>query len=160
MKAENEKLITQALLLTFFLGVLMGWVGAVVLRLSDPAKETVTTDVATQHEAAHPDPWELFIEALIWVESRGEETAMGQDDDAGVLQIRPCMVAEANRILGMETYTLDDRFSREKSIEMWSVVQDYHNPAHDVIKALKIQNPRASKEYVGEVMRRFYTLMK
>ena len=40
------------------------------------------------------------------------------------------------------------------------VVQDYHNPTHDVVKALKIQNPHAPKEYVEEVMRRFYTLVK
>lgn len=149
-----------SLLLIVVGAFLTGWfIKEKCVELS-PAKETVTPDVATQPEAARPDPWELFIEALIWVESRGEETAMGQDDDAGVLQIRPCMVAEANRIIGTETYTLDDRFSREKSIEMWSVVQDYHNPSHDVVKALKIQNPHAPKEYVEEVMRRFYTLMK
>ena len=159
MKAETKEciLVVVALLLVFLGGIMFGFI------LSRASERNATTDEPATVEAAQParpDPWELFIEALIWKESRGKETAIGLDDDAGVLQIRPCMVAEANRILGMETYTLNDRFSREKSIEMWSVVQDYHNPSHDVIKALKIQNPHAPKEYVEEVMRRFYTLVK
>ena len=102
--------------------------------------------------------WDTFIEALIQIESGGDSYAIGQSDDVGVLQIRPIMVCEANRILGIEKYTLDDRYSREKSIEIWNVVQDYHNPEHDIRRALEVHNKYAPKEYVVKVFAKYYEL--
>lgn len=79
-----------------------------------------------------PEPIEIdttfkLVEALIQVESRGNENAIGDtnlgEPSVGVLQIRPIMVREVNRILkrtGSEKrYKKKDRFSREKSIEMF-----------------------------------------
>lgn len=103
--------------------------------------------------------WSIFIEALIWVESKGDEKAIGANDDVGVLQIRPIMVAEANRIIGYDKYTLEDRFSREKSIEMWQVVQDYHNPEKDIEEALKWHNRYAPKQYVVDVFSKYNDLL-
>ena len=122
------------------------------------AQETATAVTPAEEHPGRRDPWELFIEALIQVESGGREDAEGRDGDAGVLQIRPCMVAEANRLLGAEVYSLDDRYSREKSIGMWSAVQDIRNPSHGIREALRLHNPRASKRYVEEVLERFYRL--
>jgi len=77
-----------------------------------------------------------LIEALIQVESRGKENAVGDKHlgkpSIGVLQIRPIMVKEVNRILGKskkkKRFTLKDRFSRKKSIEMFKVwLGYYHN---------------------------------
>ena len=49
------------------------------------------------------DPWDLFVEAVIWRESRGNSSAIGDNGKAvGVLQIHPIMVREANRILAMK----------------------------------------------------------
>ena len=61
------------------------------------------------------DPWDLFVEAVIWRESRGDSNAIGDNGKAvGVLQIHPIMVREANRILAMNgkenSYTYDDRY--------------------------------------------------
>ena len=58
------------------------------------------------------DPWDLFVEAVIWRESRGNSSAIGDNGKAvGVLQIHPIMVREANRILAMNgkenSYTYD-----------------------------------------------------
>lgn len=103
--------------------------------------------------------WSIFIEALIWVESKGDEKAIGANDDVGVLQIRPIMVAEANRIIGYDKYTLEDRFSRDKSIEMWQVVQDYHNPEKDIEEALKWHNRYAPKQYVVDVFCKYNDLL-
>ena len=103
--------------------------------------------------------WSIFIEALIWVESKGDEKAIGANDDVGVLQIRPIMVAEANRITGYDKYTLEDRFSRDKSIEMWQVVQDYHNPEKDIEEALKWHNRYAPKQYVVDVFSKYNDLL-
>jgi len=72
-----------------------------------------------------------LLEAMIQVESRGNESAVGDTHmdvpSIGVLQIRPIMVKEVNRILGKEVYTLKDRASREKSIEMFEVWKNHHH---------------------------------
>ena len=77
-----------------------------------------------------------LIEALIQVESRGNDSAIGDrhlgEPSIGVLQLRPIMVREVNRILKKQKiekrYKLKDRFSREKSIEMFMVWKNYHHP--------------------------------
>ena len=83
-------------------------------------KPTYTLDV---------DP---LIQAMILVESEGNDSAYHKREKAaGCLQIRPIMVREVNRILGIQKseleYTLEDRWSREKSIEMFHIVNGYHN---------------------------------
>ena len=57
---------------------------------------------------------EPLIEAMIMVESRGNDSAYSKKEEAvGCLQIRPIMVREVNRILEIQKsdlrYTLDDR---------------------------------------------------
>ena len=73
-----------------------------------------------------------LIQAMIMVESEGNDSAYHKGEKAaGCLQIRPIMVREVNRILGIQKseleYTLEDRWSREKSIEMFHIVNGYHN---------------------------------
>ena len=75
---------------------------------------------------------EPLIQAMIMVESQGNDSAYHKREQAaGCLQIRPIMVREVNRILGIQKseleYTLEDRWSREKSIEMFHIVNGYHN---------------------------------
>jgi hypothetical protein len=73
-----------------------------------------------------------LIQAMIMVESEGNDSAYHKGEKAaGCLQIRPIMVREVNRILEIQKsdleYTLEDRWSREKSIEMFHIVNGYHN---------------------------------
>ena len=75
---------------------------------------------------------EPLIQAMIMVESEGNDSAYHKREKAaGCLQIRPIMVREVNRILTIQKseleYTLEDRWSREKSIEMFHIVNGYHN---------------------------------
>ena len=75
---------------------------------------------------------EDLIEAMVWVESKGNPKAFAKREDAaGVLQIRPIMVNEVNRILNIKKddrfYTLDDRWNEKKSIEMFYVFVDYYH---------------------------------
>ena len=84
-----------------------------------------------------------LIEALIQVESSGREDCVGDRHlivpSIGVLQIRPIMVREVNRILAIlgddKRYTNKDRYSRVKSIEMFIIWRDYHhkNDSDEVI---------------------------
>jgi len=79
-----------------------------------------------------------LVEALIQVESSGKENCVGDKHlivpSIGVLQIRPIMVREVNRILKRlgdnKRYTNKDRYSRVKSIEMFNVWKDFHHKDH------------------------------
>jgi len=72
-------------------------------------------------------PSESLVRAIIEVESGGDPDAIGQTGELGVLQIRPIMVDEVNRILGTERYTLADRRDPRKSVDMFWIYTDYWN---------------------------------
>ena len=80
-------------------------------------------------------PIETLIDALIIVESQGNDSAVGDthlpSPSIGVLQIRPIMVREVNRILKIQgsekRFSLKDRWDRDSSIEMFMVWQDFHH---------------------------------
>ena len=72
-----------------------------------------------------------LVDAMIQVESRGDDSAYcASENAAGCLQIRPIMVDEVNRILrrrGLDsTYTLQDRWSRDRSLEMLSIYSKHY----------------------------------
>ena len=75
------------------------------------------------------DKQELIIEdplisAIIQVESGGDTLAYNLKEDAvGCLQIRPIMVREVNRLVGKDSFTLSDRWSKVKSIQMFNVLR-------------------------------------
>lgn len=81
------------------------------------------------------EPIDHLIEAMIMVESGGNDSAVGDthlgEPSIGVLQIRPIMVREVNRLLKKmgsdEKYKLKDRFNRDKSIEMFKVWYTYYH---------------------------------
>ena len=96
--------------------------------------------------------WTPVIEAIIQVESGGDSLAVG-GQACGILQITPILVKECNLILDWQgsdkpRYTLQDRFSTSKSIEMFLLVQSYFNPSNDIEKAIRRWNggPRYSKK--------------
>ncbi len=78
------------------------------------------------------DSIQLLIYSMIYIESRGNDSSYCKKENAvGCLQIRPVMVKEVNRFLRKMDktlrYTLDDRWSREKSIEMFKVWYNYRH---------------------------------
>ena len=104
------------------------------------------------------DTWQIFIEALIQVESGGNDYAVGRHEDGGALQLTKIAIIDCNRILGVDYYTLEDRFNREKSIEIFNVLQNHYNPEHDMHLALKIHNSRAPLSYHIKVMNKYNEL--
>ena len=97
-----------------------------------------------------------LIEALIQVESRGQDSAIGDkhlvgNEAVGALQIRPIMVREVNRILKIKKsdkrFKLSDRFSRQKTVEMFLIWKNYHHPDGDFEKIARNWNggPRGYK---------------
>lgn len=85
--------------------------------------------------AAHTSPLILsppkaaptLLDAIIQVESGGNPNAVGDSGKAvGIMQIWPIMVKDCNRILGIEKYTLEDRLSPERSIEMFNIWRNHY----------------------------------
>ena len=94
------------------------------------------------------DTVDELIEALIWVESGGIEDIEGDlhlgDPSIGVLQIRPIMVKEVNRILKRQgsdkRFKLKDRKNREKSIEMFMIWYNAYHSESSFEKAARNWN--------------------
>ena len=99
-----------------------------------------------------PSEWDIFIQALIQVESEGKADAVGKTNDVGILQITPIYVKDVNRILGEEKYYLSCRTDTEKSLEMFEILQNHYNPKKDIDKAIKLHNPRAGQSYRIKIM--------
>ena len=75
---------------------------------------------------------EQLITAIMEVESRGKSDAYNKSSGAtGCMQIMPIMVDEVNRICKLcniqKTYTLDDRWSCEKSKQMFKIWHNFHH---------------------------------
>lgn len=114
-----------------------------------------SVDTIVVYKNGHNYDWELFTQALIWVESKGDSKAVGNYDDVGVLQITPILLQDCNRILKNEGFTLEDRLDSLKSVEMFNIIQDHYNPQHDYHWALKIWNGKAPLSYHRKVMDKF-----
>ena len=81
-----------------------------------------------------------LISAVSYVESRGNILAYNEKEGAcGHLQIRNVMLRHVNQISG-SNYTTSDCFDSIKSIEMFKIVMDNHNPDYDIRAACRIWN--------------------
>lgn len=96
--------------------------------------------------------WNIFISAIMTVESNGNPNAIGSADDVGLLQITPIIVEDCNRILGVEAFCLQDRYNAEKSVDMFNIIQEHYNPTRDKHLALKIWNPKSPVSYHRKIM--------
>ena len=75
---------------------------------------------------------DTLLNAVMAVESNFDSMAYNaKENAAGVLQIRPIMVREVNRLLGEDKYTLKDRWNKAKSIEMFNIVRSHTKNATD-----------------------------
>ena len=102
---------------------------------------TLTTNAQTNESY----DWSKVIEAIIKVESKGNEKAYNPNGNcAGILQITPILVKECNQIFKRKSvnkhYTLNDRYNAEKSKEMFIMLQEHFNPEHNVEKAIRCWN--------------------
>lgn len=106
--------------------------------------------------------WEPVMEAIIQVESGGNSKAVS-GNSCGAMQITPILVKECNMILkrrkSKKRYTLKDRFSIEKSKEMFLLIQSYFNPTNNIEKAIRSWNG-GMKYSVKRTQRYFEKVMK
>lgn len=92
-----------------------------------------------------------MVDAFAFVESTYNPAAVN-GDCVGYLQISPIMVREVNRLLGEERYTLNDRWDKNKSIEMFCIIMRRKNPTLNIRKACITWNGKGtSQEYVRAI---------
>ena len=105
--------------------------------------------------------WNPVMDAIIQVESGGDTKAVS-GNSVGAMQITPILVEDCNLILqkqkSKKRYTLKDRYSVEKSKEMFLLIQRYYNPTNSIEKAIRSWNGgmkysvRATNRYYKKVM--------
>lgn len=105
--------------------------------------------------------WNPVMEAIIHVESRGDTKAVS-GNSCGAMQITPILVRECNNILkkrkSKKRFTMQDRFSVQKSKEMFLLYQSYFNPKNNVEKAIRSWNGgmnysvKRTQRYYNKVM--------
>ena len=116
----------------------VGYVGSDVSSKTQTAQaeEVQKTDsvLVVREEVVPPKPLAIdtLLVAIMFVESRLDSTAYAKSENAvGILQIRPIMVREVNRVLKKmdkpQRYSQSDRWSSTKSVEMFNIIRDYHH---------------------------------
>ena len=114
--------------------------------------------------------WDPVMLAIEQVESEGRANIVSRDGRyVGCLQIAPILVRQCNIILGQNKFTLKDRYSKEKSHEMFIVFQEHFNPEGDMEKAIRLwnsgdlqcmQRKSRTEGYYQRVMRKYNEMAK
>ena len=101
--------------------------------------------------------WNPVMDAIIQVESGGDPKAVS-GNSVGAMQITPILVKDCNNILkkqkSKKQYTMNDRYSVEKSKEMFLIIQKYYNPENNVEKAIRSWN--GGVKYSVKATNRYY----
>ena len=127
-----------------------------ILSVNVMARENATKSTKTSSMN-----WNPVMDAIIQVESEGNSKAVS-GNSVGAMQITPILVKECNMILekqkSKKRFTLNDRYSVDKSKEMFLLIQKYHNPENSIEKAIRSWNGgikysiRATNRYYRKVM--------
>ena len=127
-----------------------------ILSVNVMARENATKSTKTSSMN-----WNPVMDAIIQVESEGNSKAVS-GNSVGAMQITPILVKECNKILekqkSKKRFSLNDRYSVDKSKEMFLLIQKYHNPENSIEKAIRSWNGgikysiRATNRYYRKVM--------
>ena len=123
----------------------------------------INASAGTKGKKSSQFDWNPVIDAIIEVESEGKADAVDKTGKScGIMQITPILVKECNRILELKKsskrYTMNDRFSVNKSKEMFLLFQSYYNPKNSVELAIRSWNggmnytKRGTQRYFEKVM--------
>ena len=99
--------------------------------------------------------WNPVIQAIVQVESEGNTKAVS-GNSCGAMQITPILVKKRK---SKKRFTLRDRFSLEKSKEMFILIQSHFNPLNDIEMAIRSwnggvrYNVKRTQRYFEKVMK-------
>lgn len=134
-EARNMIIYLASVVVAFSIGAFAG-----LNKHEEPVtKEKIVKEIVEQN--ASLTSWEVLQMAIIKTESEFNSLAVGKSKDLGIFQITPIYVEEVNRILGEDRFKATDAFNIEKSLEMFGIIQDHHNPTHDADRAIRKHNP-------------------
>ena len=119
------------------------------------------------YEQRQIDSCYLLAIATAMVESSLDSNKVVKKTDAvGFLQIRPIKVAEINRLLNLknkthnvEYYTLADRYSAIKSIEMFRIEMEHKNPKLNIGKCVKLWYGSHDQKYYAKLLNNYKLLL-
>ena len=138
--------------------ILFGWIVYLQMQINalrSKANRQITYVIDKDTIDADSIKWNNLINAIIEVESEGKSDAVNDRSGAtGVIQLMPIAIEDCNRIIGKKKYVLNDRYSKDRSIEIFNIIQRHYNPQHDIHKAIKIQNPNGGKRYETKVIKK------
>ncbi len=158
----------KIVLLTVFMFSIIPTVGSTsgpTLLTSVLPEDIETEEGMTEDVSSSGVDWNAVMDAIIQVESRGNARAVN-GNQVGCMQITPICVKECNIILKgrnqSKRYTLNDRFSVERSKEMFMLIQSHHNPENDVEVAIRSWNggPKFSRRGTQRYYERVMSEMK
>lgn len=126
----------------------------------------LSSNVAINAKVVNND-WSDVIKAISYVESRWNPTAVSPCGRwVGYLQISKGMVTACNRIVGYKKYTFNDRYDKDKSIEMFYLFQNKYNPTGDIEKGIRMWNGgtgytiKSTNGYYKKVMKKYNEFTK
>ncbi len=109
--------------------------------------------------------WGPVVEAIAQVESEGHPELVSKNGlYVGYLQISKVLVRQVNQILGTKAYTYNDRYDKQKSIEMFIIFQEHYNREGNMEMAIRLwcsgdlrcmSRKRASEGYYRRVMHKY-----
>ena len=120
--------------------------------LKKQKQEQVIADCPTLEDEL--SDWDMLQMAIIKTESDFKPEVKGASG-TGIFQATTIYVAEVNRLLGKNTYTIQDALDPVKSKEMFDVIQSTYNPDSLISKAIKLHNPDGGESYKNKVMQNF-----
>ena len=121
-----------------------GWVGQTIqMHKQEKVVEEKIKEVYVAGEEL--DEWTILTMAIMKTESEFDPSKIGATQDVGIMQFTPIAVEEVNRILRLEgkedEYSHLDAFDIRKTIEMFNIIQNYHNKEQNISKAIHQHNP-------------------
>lgn len=143
MGIKTDRIVKKEIVL-FLLFVIAFFVNSIYSNKTIYVSTTLNDTIFLQK---YIDKEKLF-ESFVFVESRyNDDTINKSSGAAGCVQIMPILIDEANRLSGYKKYSLNDRFSRGKSKEIFYLIMDNKNPKYDLHLACKIWNPKSKLSY-------------
>lgn len=121
-----------------------GWTGQTIqMHKQEKVVEEKIKEVYVAGEEL--DEWTILTMAIMKTESEFDPSRIGATQDVGIMQFTPIAVEEVNRILRLEgkedEYSHLDAFDIRKTIEMFNIIQNYHNKEQNISKAIHQHNP-------------------
>ena len=148
MSNNDNKHFISIIILFISMAVVFFCAGGLVGQLNQKNKQEKIVEEKIKEvyvEGEELDEWTILTMAIMKTESEFDPSRIGATQDVGIMQFTPVGIEEVNRILRLEgkeeEYSHLDAFDIEKTIEMFNIIQGYHNKEQNISKAIHQHNP-------------------